>query len=189
MMDQILEQIPPRVLMIMLSGALVIAVLASHSYLFKGQLAELVRLRGLKSESETAVTAQQAAVREGELSIVERDVEALQARLYGRGPRPGSSQMVAHIIARLDQISARRSVSLDSVKPGHQSEVLSYTEVPFDVQVQGDYFDLFAWLQDAEVELRPLVVKQFELSPSSGGGSLLHMKLRVVSYRAPETRP
>ena len=60
--------------------------------------------------------------------------------------------------------------------------MLSFTEMPFDVEVTGRYFDLFAWLQDAERELRPMVVKQFQLIPHPQE-KLLQMSLRVVSYQ------
>ncbi len=175
--------------MIMLGGTLVVVVLASHAYVFKAQLAELARLRDLRAASQSAVTSRHAAASIGELQAAERDVQVLEERLYGKTPRRGPSQMVAHIIGRLDQISVRHSVSLDSVTPGNQGRILAFTEAPFDVEVQGDYFDLYAWLQDAEVELRPLVVKQFELNPLGGGAGGLKMRLRVVSYRAPETGP
>ena len=60
-----------------------------------------------------------------------------------------------------------------------------FDEVPFDIEVAGGYFDLCRWLQQVETELRPMVVKQFQVA-SKGAEKRLKMSLRVVSYRPSE---
>ena len=60
-------------------------------------------------------------------------------------------------------------------------------ELPYEVEVSGGYLDLFRWLRDAESELRPMVVKSFEMAKEPEGAGV-HLKLRLVAYRAPESR-
>ena len=90
--------------------------------------------------------------------------------------------MESYIVDRLDSISAVHDVELVGVTPGAAEEVLMFDEVPYDVEVEGDYFALFRWLREVERELRPMVVKEFNIRPLSKSEAVT-MKLRLAAYR------
>ena len=182
-----LQHVPPRTLAIALTGVFVTTVLGAYFLLFDGDLKEFSRLTRTHSDSVRSMAAtQRDATDDAQIAGLIDQIEGLKMQLYGEGGKGAQrpvSQMTSYVIGRLDQLSSRHGVQLESVRPGERGQVLSFAEVPFDVEVTGEYFDLFAWLLDAEQALRPMIVKQFHLRPASGADGL-QMKLRVVSYRA-----
>jgi hypothetical protein len=54
--------------------------------------------------------------------------------------------------------------------------------LPFAIEVSGNYFSLYDWLQEVEKELGPMVVKKIDIEPLSGGQEQF-MRLNMVSYR------
>lgn len=185
-MNKYLMQLEPGVLFLALSVILVMTPVAAYLYLFNNGIAEYTQLTELRGASKREVALESHSVNSVELQRVGVQIDTLQTRLYGKKLALAPNQMVSYVIGQLDQLALRHGIGLLSVKPGNQSRVLSFTEMPFDVEVTGRYFDLFAWLQDAERELRPMVVKQFQLIPHPQE-KLLQMSLRVVSYQPLES--
>ena len=120
------------------------------------------------------------------ISATESELESIRKALYGGASELAPEKLESFVIDRLDRISVQRDVALMSVKPDESDTVLMFDEFPYDVDVSGDYFAIYAWLQDVEEELRPMIVKQFALDPDGKGGRV-KMKLRLVSYRPRET--
>lgn len=179
-MPDFLQQLRPPIVLLGMLAVAGMTLLGAYLYLFKGDVSEFSRLRQVRTQSALDVAAQE--IDGAVLSRMEQHVEKLEAALYGNGSRLSPNQMVPHIIGQLDRLSGRHGVQLLSVKPGDAAKVLMFEEVPFDVAVNGEYFNLFAWLKDAETELRPMVFKQFQILPAGREGQLT-MSLRVVSYR------
>ena len=90
--------------------------------------------------------------------------------------------MESHVIDVLDRISARHGIDLVSVVPGEKAEVLMFEELPYDVEVRGEYFRLFDWFREVERELHPMVVKRFELA-AGAEPDVIPLTLRLVAYR------
>lgn len=179
MLDQ-LRQLSPRTLGLVFLAAVGLTLLASYLYVVKRPLAEYRRFRQtrtlleaeLEDESEKAI----------EIARLSGEVEALENQLARGGASVPVNQMVAHIIDRLDRISETYQVQLVGVKPGTRKEVFMFEEVPFDVEITGEYFSLFDWLREVEQELGPMVVKQYEILPENDNKT--RMKLTMVSYRS-----
>lgn len=182
MMDKYLMQAEPRLLLLALSVIFFMTPVAAYLYLFKGGINEYTQLKELSGTSKREVALESQAVSSEQLQHINAEIDTLQERLYGKKLALPPNQMVSYVIGQLDQLALRHGIGLVSVKPGNQSRVFSFTEVPFDVEVTGRYFDLFAWLQDAERELQPMVVKQFQLIPQRQE-KRLKMSVRVVSYQ------
>ncbi len=185
-MQGLLQQVQPRMLILLLGSVVVLTATGAYLYLFKNDLKEMKELRRIYSQSVKTVSIQEQALDEFDLDQLRQQVIDLKSRLYGKRANMHPGQMVSSIIGELDVVATRNSVRLLGVTPGARAELLGFEEVPFDVEVKGRYFDLYNWLQDAERELRPMVVKQFHLIPSSPGDDV-RMELRVVSYRPPES--
>ena len=71
------------------------------------------------------------------------------------------------------------------VRPAKGSTIQALEEILFEVEVAGDYFDLYAWLQDLDNKLGFVVIKNFNIRPLSTvlNNPRLIAKLTIVSYR------
>ena len=183
-----LEQLPPRTLPLVLASAFALTLLACYLYLFKQPLAQYRDLVSQHDRSAAELQAQRSSYDAAEIAALQSAIASAEDRLYGEGPRPGPRDLVPHVVDRLDGLSRDHAVSLRSVKPGKVEQVLMFDEVPFDIAVQGRYFDLYDWLLDVESALRPMVVKHFRIHPAGEAGTL-QMDLRIVSYLALEESP
>lgn len=184
-MFELVQQVQPRVLILAIFSVVVLTLLSAYLYLFKNPLTEYSQLRQIRTQAILDVKSEQMGIDKRQMNRLEGDIVRLKERLYGKGSRLSPSQMVPYVIGELDRLTGPYRVQLVSVKPGSVSKVLMFDEVPFDIEVAGGYFDLCGWLQQVETELRPMVVKQFQVSPT-GAEKRLKMKLRVVSYRPSE---
>jgi type IV pilus assembly protein PilO len=176
-----LKQLQPRVLFLILFAAIALTATAAYLYVLKKPLAEYRRLRQTRTllEVEVANGAQNSL----EVARLTAEVEALERRLRSGGEAVPVNQMVAHIIDQLDRISGHHTVQLVGVRPGESKEVFMFEEVPFDVEITGGYFSLYDWLREVELELGPMVVKQFDIAPEQKTENT-RMRLTMVSYRS-----
>lgn len=183
MLDRLQSLMRPEALIGCAAALLLTALLAGVLYVLKpslGTYRELGRahsgaLLELATEGENTDPAAIAALEEG--------VKRIRDRLYGGSSGVPLQEMEAFVIDALDRISARHDVELTSVTPGRMTDVLMFGELPYDVRVAGTYFHLFDWLQDVEAELRPMVVKQFEMARPEGADTV-DLELRLVAYRS-----
>ena len=179
-MERWLQRLEPGVLALVLVGAFAITLTGAYFGLFKGPLHDFQRLQGMRDEARSTLV-QPGAGDSARLAAAQAGVDALRERLYGK-PR-ATRHSVARIIGRLDGLSLRHGVDLIGVTPGPHGTVGNFSAAPYEVEASGGYFDLIAWLEDAENELRPLTVTQFEI----GAGTTperLRLRVRVVYYRA-----
>jgi Tfp pilus assembly protein PilO len=179
-LDELLDQVPPRSLMLLLIAVPLLVAAASYLYVFKKPLANYRTTLGTLVQLESETRSQQPL--DQQIESTAQVLEELEGKLLGDGPRLPANQMVAWIIGRLDVIANTHGVQLVSVEPGGGSAVLMFDEIPFHVEVSGSYFDLFDWLGDAESALGPMVIKQFTLE-RVGNEERLRMRLTMVSYR------
>lgn len=178
---QITSQLPVRTLAIVLVAILGMTGLAGHLYVLKKPTAELSQTKDEFFNLRRAhPTGEPVEDRIGQVSA---EVAALREKLQGAGPQLAANEMVAFVIGRLDRLARHQQVQLVSVQPGDIAQVFDFDEIPFHVEVVGGYFRLVDWLQDAERELGPMIVKSFDISPASGD-ELRRMRLTMVSYRA-----
>jgi len=184
-MENPLKDVPPSQLTVLLVAAFAFTLLASYLYLFKGPWQTYTGLKQSRVFMEGKVGGGNL---EGEIRGLQQEVEGLSRQLYGEGAAVPSQKLIATNIDRLDRISARHEVRLESVQPAEPQTVRLFTEVPLAIRVSGAYLNLYAWLHEVERELGPMVVKQFDLLPKVGGKELI-MNLKMVSYVPLETPP
>lgn len=180
-----LQKLPTRMLVLIGGAVFGLTLLACYLYLFKQPLAQYRQLASQYSRSLADLENQRNSFDAGQIDALRAAIHQAEDRLYGKGPRPGARDMVPHVVGELDRLSQDHAVRLRSVKPGTVETVLMFDEVPFDVSVQGRYFDLYGWLLAVESELRPMVVKHFSIREGRNGEDL-QMSLRIVSYLSRE---
>ncbi len=178
-LDSWMQQVRPQTLVAATSALTAIIALAGFLYVLKPTLQAR---RELQQERVAALSqVEEANVTPLALGAATREVADLRKRLVGASWGVPLEEMESFVIGGLDRISVRHEVELKSVTPGQLGSVLSFDELPYQVQVSGDYFSLFDWLQDVEQELIPMVTKGFEMARR---GKSVTLKLRLVAYKA-----
>lgn len=156
-----------------------LTILASYLYLFKNPVRQYTSLYQSRVFLESKVST--GTNINDEITSLQEKVDTLKLSLYGENSAIPAPKLVAYNIERLDVLSDRHAVRLESVKPDNSQLVQMFEEIPITIRVSGSYFNLYAWLHNVEKELGPMVVKQFDLLPKMGTTELT-MNLRMVSY-------
>jgi Tfp pilus assembly protein PilO len=122
-----------------------------------------------------------------QIEELESKLIALQKELHGDMIGLPDNQMESFVIGQLQGISWRNRIELLGVRPSKGGLVQTLEEVQFDVEIAGDYFDLYAWIQELDDQLGFIVIKSFSIRPhdTSHNGPRLIAKLTIVSYREP----
>lgn len=182
-MDLAIKQLEPRTTTLLLLALPLLVMSALGSYViwpelreYRAALATRNILNGV-SQNDSALGAQ--------ITALQQQVESLGHELHGDLAGMPDNQVEAFIIGRLQAISWRNNIQLQSVVPGKGTPVKVFEEVVFKVGITGDYFDLHAWLRDLDDELGFVVVKHFSIKPANSGGKqqTLRADLTVALYR------
>lgn len=177
------EHVQFSMLLMMMAFFILMTILTSYLYVFKQPIQVLhqqqKKLTTLKNDVNTEVSLKNQIEKQKKL------VDQLQIKLNGSDSKLPVNKMVAYVIGTLDEIANRHHVKLSSVKPKNANKLFTFKELPFQVEISGDYFSLFAWLQDVEKELGPIVIKQFDISSI---GQEREMLLTIAAYQFEDKR-
>lgn len=112
-------------------------------------------------------------------------IDALGERLHGEMADVPVRDLEAVVVGRLQGVSWRHDVELVSVRPGRGEQVEMFEELLFDVELNGRYGDLYAWLQDLRGELGFVVIKEFSVQRADDGPApaKLRATLTLAAYR------
>ena len=187
-LDQLLQQLRLEAWLGVMAVSTVLTLLGAYLYLLSpnwNRFQELAADTAPLTLAETEVRAQERTL---EIATLEGDLLDVRKALFGGSVEIPPEQMESYVIDRLADLSSRSDLRLIAVKPGDPGSLLMFEELPYDVEVVGSYFALHDWLHAVEDELRPLVVKRFEMRPAARGSEPVAMSVRLVSYRVPEER-
>jgi len=122
-----------------------------------------------------------------QLDTLHRDVNILERTLNGDASNLPVRKMEAFVIGRLQTISWSNDMELIGVQPRQGVPLNQFSELIFDVELEGGYFDFFEWLKAIGEELGFVVVKRFEMASvnetTDSGEPRLKVKLTIASYR------
>lgn len=132
--------------------------------------------------------AQDGAELEQHLQKKHAEIAELQYQLHGDMANLPAKQVESFILGRLQRISWNHNIELVSVTPSIGERVQIFQELLFNVQIAGQYEDLYRWLWEARNELGFVVVKEFSLrrNDSVDDQPRLLANLSLASYRAVE---
>jgi Tfp pilus assembly protein PilO len=182
-MDQLLKNMEPRTMaLLMVSVALLVAA-ALGSYVIWPK-AQSYRQSINTLATLESVVSQQASIGM-QVATLESELEALQHQLQGDMVNLPENQMESFVIGELQGISWRNKIELLGVRPGKGGLIQGFEEILFDVEVAGDYFDLYTWLQELGDKLGFVVIKSFNIRPLDARAAepRLTARLTIVSYR------
>jgi hypothetical protein len=118
-------------------------------------------------------------------TTLESKLSSLKEQMRGNIVDLPDNQMESIVIGQLQSISWENKIEVMGVKPAKGSTIQALEEVLFEVEVAGDYFNLYTWLQDVSNKLGFVVIKYFNIRPLNTGANnpRLIAKLTIASYR------
>ena len=133
-------------------------------------------------------TKENRADLEQHLEDRQANIENLKFRLYGDMANLPFNQVESYVIGRLQRISWHNDVELVSVKPAAGAQVQVFREVLFNIELIGEYENIYRWLWDAKNELGFVVVKEYGMSRHDNADEdpMLLAEVSLASYRAEE---
>ena len=180
---ELLNKMEPRQLRLLAVGAILLLTAVLFSYGL---------LPSIKSNRATLISLQtlQQAVAQGEqiddqIARLEASIEDLNRELHGDMADLEDNELESFVIGRLQSISWRNNVELVSVEPKPGNTIQNFSESLFDIQLTGDYVNLYNWLIDIKKELGFIVIQEYEMRPTVdvADNPRLAVDLRVASYR------
>lgn len=178
-----LDKLDARQLRLLVGGTLVLLVTALFAYVLlppiKAYRKDVAALGVLEqaASSGSEVTA--------ELERLTTEVAALEKRLYGDMGNLPDNQLEAFVVGRLQAISWLNNIELLGVEPRAGETLPSFEESLFQVELSGEYADLFNWLEALKTELGFIVIKEYEMQPQEdvAHNPELTARLTIASYR------
>ena len=182
-MDQLLNKMDSRQLNLVMIGVLLLTCGALGSYVVWPKVEVYRNLANTLEVVQNVVT--HGYTIDHDIEALQQEVESLNYRLHGNIVDMSSNQLEAFIIGRIQNISWQHSVELRGVTPATGNQMQVFEEVLFNLEVAGDYFDLFSWLNAVRHELGMLVIKQFNITSIEGnsGEPLLSATFTIAFYR------
>lgn len=185
-MHTLLEKLDAREFRMLLLGAgLVITSIAVTAAL-------LPRIKAYRAVSQEVAVLEEAKENSPNLDQHLQDrhakIEELKFRLHGDISNLPYKQIESYVIGRLQKISWRNDVELVSVKPSSGQQVRIFREMLFNIELIGEYEDIYRWLWDAKNELGFVVVKEYSMSRrgTADDHPRLLAEVSLASYRADE---
>ena len=185
-MQELLQRVSLRELRLLLAGIGAIAVVALAVSML------VPKIKALVAAQENVTVLQAASIDsvelEQHLQQQNQRIEELRFRLYGDMAELPLKEVEAYIIGRLQEISWGTRVDLISVEPAAGEQVQIFQEMLFNVELLGQYDDLYRWLWDVRNELGYVVIKEYSLTRRDNDDAepMLLANLSLASYRAVE---
>lgn len=161
--DRLIENRRERVLVGL--GALLLVAAAVASYLINPQAKALRSALQARDQQAGVVTDNPGL--EQALAMQSGVVESLREKLHGDMDGLPPRETEAFIVGRLQSVSWRNGVELQSVEPTDGEDIESFRELLFKVQLAGHYEDLYGWLNELRDELGFFVVKEYRIERSA----------------------
>lgn len=183
-MTQIFNQISQKTFVFLLVGVLMLMLATTSVYGLWPQV------KGIKSGLATRDELRELIANKEQLdeqhTKLEQEVEIMKRKLKGDMANLPEKKIEAYIIGELQNISWNHEINLIGVKPVKGSEIQMFQEILFNVQLSGEYFDLYEWLLDLRDQLGFIVIKSLELNSinQNDADTSLLMKLTIASYKS-----
>jgi Tfp pilus assembly protein PilO len=179
-----LHRLDLRSLNLLLGGITLVTAVALFSYLLWPQF-KAYRAAVESRDSLQSVVANDNKLLET-LGALRSEVRSLRQNLHGDLAALPTKEMQGYIIGRLQGISWRNNVEFLGMQPRQGEPIEKFQEILFDVQLLGDYFDLYNWLRDASKELGFVVIKQYQMAPVNpkSENTPLAVKMTMAVYRS-----
>jgi Tfp pilus assembly protein PilO len=181
-LEPLLRGVRPESLLAAMAALAGLTLLAGYLYVLRPSIQSLAALESGDSRATLDSLQLEFAENAAAITTSEAELTTLRSRLFAGPADLPPEKAESYIVDRLNRISGNHAIALLSVRPGEAKRVLMFDELLYEVEVEGEFFSLVAWLRELEQELRPLVVNEFDMKPQARGARV-GMKLRLASYR------
>jgi type IV pilus assembly protein PilO len=159
-----------------------------HWYLAQPRATELAQAQA--EERQLLHDYRRQAAQAARLPDMLEQMDELEVRMRELMAMLPSGAEIPSLIDSISEIALDHQLSIDFIRLRSPVERDFYVERPFDIQVEGSYHRIAAFL--ADVAAQPRIVTQHDLTlvPVNGGERLrLSMLARTYSYRAADGEP
>ena len=181
MVEQIIKQVEPKNIYLIMISLIALVLLAAYLYAFKHPWSRFITWQ-LQLQEMQGEQIQNSKLHL-ELEQLRNDITILKQTLQGNHSGLHAKQLESYLITQLDQMAERHGVILNGVTPGSKTEVLMFNELPFHIQITGAYEHLYSWLDEVETKLGPIAVKKFEIHSRDNSNEIQELRLTIVSYQ------
>jgi Tfp pilus assembly protein PilO len=182
-MSRLLTNMEPRTVALLMVSTAILVAAALGRFIIWPEVQSYNKSRTDLTSLESVASQQNSL--DTQVKILEGRLSALQQQLHGDMVNLPDNQMESFVIGQLQRISWKNRIELLGVRPGKGSVMQGLEETLFTVEIAGDYFDLYAWLQELIDELGFVVIKNFSIRPldTNLSGPRLIATLTIASYR------
>lgn len=180
--EQLMDVEPKKLgLGVVLIGILLMAAMAL--YLVKPQYQRFsensVSFEMLHSQIDDQAQLQRA------IDVEHQRIKALQLKLHGEAGEMPVNEMESYLVGRLQGLAWDAGIELTGVRPGQAKRIMEFEEISFKVEVNGDYRNLYDWLNKISDTLGFMLVSNYDISLVGGKGNDIPLKMNVtiVFYR------
>ena len=115
-----------------------------------------------------------------------KTISELQLQLHGEAGNMPVNEMESYLVGRLQRLAWDAGIELVGVRPGTAKRIMEFEEISFEVEVAGEYKNLYKWLDNIGNALGFMLVTNYEISLSNRQRSKteLNMHVTIVFYRA-----
>ena len=113
-------------------------------------------------------------------------IRELQLQLHGEAGNTPVNEMESYLVGRLQELAWDAGIELIGVRPGTAKRIMAFEEISFEVDVQGEYINLYQWLDEIGDALGFMLVTNYEIRLASrkSHSTDLSMHVTIVFYRA-----
>ena len=168
-------------LALLLSAVVVIAAIAL--YLVKPQVKNFNDSQNVFDMLSNQIDDQQQL--QQTIDAEHKQIKQLQLQLHGEAGDMPVNEIEAYLVGRLQGLAWDAGIELVSVRPGFAKTIMEFEEISFEVEVAGEYVNLFRWLNKMSDTLGFMLVSSYKINPIGRQSDDLKLKMNVtiVFYR------
>ena len=176
MLDELTKSLSPRLLFLLLFAMAALISSTGYSIWFKKPIKEYKQLQ-TRYETMNNQPTDLASV-EKATETLRDEIDDLNDQLTEIGREVLKGTKALSVISDLGAYAKQHNVQMVGIKPARVIKGELYTEVPFNVDLLGDYGQLFKWVYSLEHSKSPLFIKEFSMLPGAGAEKRM-MRLTV----------
>ena len=77
---------------------------------------------------------------------------------------------------------------MNAVTPSQDAQTMVFDQVGFELDANGSYTALLAWMAAIEATQVNIAIAGFEMEPAKAAGQI-HVRIRIAAYRPQEVAP
>ena len=113
-------------------------------------------------------------------------IDSLRREIHGEASNMPVNEMESYLVGRLQELAWDAGIELVGVRPGSAKRIMDFEEISFEVDVAGEYANLYKWLDMIGDRLGFMLVTNYSIGLASHNTSKtgLNMHVTIVFYRS-----